>query len=38
VAKWPEENALDETKAAADYICGANDAGGVAKWPEENAL
>ena len=31
-------NALDETKAASDYICDTNDADGVAKWLEENVL
>jgi hydroxymethylpyrimidine pyrophosphatase-like HAD family hydrolase len=31
-------NALDETKAAADYICDSNDNDGVAKWLEENVL
>ena len=31
-------NAIDETKAAADYICGMNDKDGVAKWLEENAM
>lgn len=30
------ENAKPEVKAAADYICGANDNNGVAKWLEEN--
>jgi Cof subfamily protein (haloacid dehalogenase superfamily) len=29
-------NALDEVKAAADYVCGSNDEDGVAKWMEEN--
>jgi len=32
------ENALDETKAAADYACDTNDNDGVAKWLEENVL
>ena len=31
-------NAIDEVKAAADQICGANDDDGVAKWIEENVL
>ena len=30
------ENALNEAKAAADYICGSNDEDGVAKWIEGN--
>ncbi|MCL2160231.1 MAG: Cof-type HAD-IIB family hydrolase, partial [Oscillospiraceae bacterium] len=30
-------NAVDEAKAAADYICETNDNDGVAKWLEENA-
>ena len=30
------ENANPAVKAAADYICGANDADGVVKWLEEN--
>jgi hydroxymethylpyrimidine pyrophosphatase-like HAD family hydrolase len=29
-------NAIEECKAAADYICGANVHDGVAKWIEEN--
>ena len=29
-------NALDEIKAAADYICDSNDNDGVAKWLDEN--
>ena len=29
-------NAIDEVKAAADYICDTNDNDGVAKWLEEN--
>ena len=32
------ENALDEAKAAADFVCGGNDEDGVAKWLEENVL
>ena len=31
-------NAIDEAKAAADYICDTNDNDGVAKWLEENIL
>ena len=31
-------NALDEVKAAADYVCDTNDNDGVAKWLEENVL
>ena len=31
-------NAVDEAKAAADYICGTNDSDGAAKWIEENVL
>ena len=31
-------NAIDEAKAAADYICDPNDNDGVAKWIEENVL
>jgi hydroxymethylpyrimidine pyrophosphatase-like HAD family hydrolase len=31
-------NALDEVKAAADYICDTNENDGVAKWIEENVL
>lgn len=31
-------NAIDEAKAAADYICDANDNDGVAKWLERNVL
>jgi len=31
-------NAIDEAKAAADYVCGSNDNDGVAKWIEENIL
>lgn len=31
-------NALEEAKAAADYICDTNDNDGVAKWIEENVL
>ena len=31
-------NALDETKATANYICDTNDNDGVAKWLEENVL
>jgi Cof subfamily protein (haloacid dehalogenase superfamily) len=30
------ENALDEVKAVADYVCGSNDEDGVAKWLEGN--
>ena len=29
-------NAIDEVKAAADYICEANDNDGVVKWLKEN--
>jgi len=32
------ENAIDEAKAAAGHICGANDEDGVARWLEENVL
>jgi len=32
------ENAIDEAKAAAGHICGANDGDGVAKWLEEHIL
>jgi hydroxymethylpyrimidine pyrophosphatase-like HAD family hydrolase len=32
------ENALDEVKAVADYICDTNDNDGVAKWLEDNML
>jgi len=32
------ENANPDVKAAADYICGANNNDGVVKWLEENAL
>jgi hydroxymethylpyrimidine pyrophosphatase-like HAD family hydrolase len=31
-------NAIDECKAAADYICGDCDDDGVARWLEENVL
>jgi len=31
-------NAIDEAKAAADHICGANDENGVARWLEEHVL
>lgn len=31
------KNALDEVKAAADFVTGANDEDGVAKWLEANA-
>jgi Cof subfamily protein (haloacid dehalogenase superfamily) len=31
-------NAIDECKAAADYICGDCDADGAAKWIEDNLL
>jgi len=31
-------NAIDEVKAAADYVCDTNDNDGVAKWLEENML
>jgi len=31
-------NAIDECKAAADYICGSCDDDGLAKWLEENVL
>ena len=30
--------ALDEAKAAADYVCGSCDEDGVAQWIEENIL
>jgi hydroxymethylpyrimidine pyrophosphatase-like HAD family hydrolase len=30
------ENAVDEVKAAARYICDTNDSDGVAKWLEEH--
>ena len=30
------DNAIDEVKAVADYICDTNDNDGVAKWIEEN--
>ena len=32
------DNALDEVKAVADYICDTNDNDGVAQWIEENVL
>ena len=32
------ENAVDEVKAAADYVCGTNDGDGAAEWIEENVL
>lgn len=32
------ENALDEIKAAADFVCDTNDNDGVAKWIKENVL
>jgi hypothetical protein len=32
------DNALDEVKAAARYVCDTNDNDGVAKWLEENVL
>jgi len=31
-------NAIDEAKAAADYVCDTNDTDGVAKWLEEKIL
>lgn len=31
-------NAVDEVKAAANFICGTNDVDGVAKWLEEHVL
>jgi hydroxymethylpyrimidine pyrophosphatase-like HAD family hydrolase len=31
-------NAIDEAKAAANFICGTNNNDGVAKWLEENVL
>lgn len=31
-------NALDEAKAAANFVCGSNDEDGVARWLEENVL
>jgi Cof subfamily protein (haloacid dehalogenase superfamily) len=32
------ENAIEETKKSAKYICGKNDENGIAKWIEENIL
>ena len=32
------ENALNETKAVADQVCGTNESDGVAEWIEENLL
>ena len=32
------ENALDEVKAAADFVCDSNENDGVAKWLEDNVL
>ena len=32
------ENAIDDAKAAADYICSSNEDDGVAKWLEEHVL
>ena len=32
------ENALDEVKAAAKYVCGSNENDGLAKWIAENVL
>ena len=32
------ENAVDDVKAAAGYICGANDNDGAAEWIEKNLL
>jgi hypothetical protein len=32
------ENALDEVKKAADFVCGTNENDGVAEWLEENIL
>ena len=32
------ENAIDEVKAVADYICDSNEADGVAKWLEAHVL
>ena len=31
-------NAIDEAKAAADFVCDTNDYDGVAKWIMENIL
>ena len=31
-------NAIDEAKAAADFICASNDNDGIAKWIEQNIL
>jgi len=31
-------NAIDEAKAAVDYVCGTNDNDGAAKWIEKNLL
>ena len=31
-------NAIDEAKAAADFVCGTNDEDGPARWIEENLL
>jgi len=32
------ENAIDEVKAVADYICGSNESDGVGKWIEKHIL
>ena len=32
------DNAIDEVKAVADYICGSNDSDGVAMWIDEHLL
>jgi Cof subfamily protein (haloacid dehalogenase superfamily) len=32
------ENAIDEVKVAADFVCSSNDEDGVAKWLEEHIL
>jgi len=32
------DNAIDEAKAAADFVCDSNDNDGVARWIEQNVL
>ena len=32
------DNALEQVKTVADYICDTNDNDGLAKWLEENVL